>query len=227
MSDIVKIEENVADQFNSYLHNQYNKLLCCDYFYKLGNRSIHSFLLSIYNFSLIIRHYTYLLSTVITKTDNDEQIKLLIISLYNYTCLNEKSNIQLFNDYISQLKNVKYKNIDDYCYNLDYYKRVSLLDPYDVACNDLSKFILENSFESCISLLIALETFIGVVNIQLNDYIKLKTNDNVITLLETIYNRRVLMILLNDQLITFDKIKPSIDTVTNIFLTLFVDVQKL
>ena len=146
------------------------------YFKYIKSESINIVLLSIFNLKKILADQNLLIAINMTKIES-KHLKDLCKVLYENVCVRDID--QKFENFVLQ-----------YDMSLDYLKKNSLLIPYEVLLNELSKNIIECNWKQSIASLATTEYIFTLIFKQLNTYAKDETlkldesNDATLNLLK-------------------------------------------
>jgi hypothetical protein len=207
-------------QAESYLVEKMSILENSEYFADMGKLSVNSFLLGIYNIPILLREYTTLIATNLTKTTITQNINSIINMLYVTNCLPNRNKVENFITFLSQ-----FQRMNTYI-SEDYYKRNSVIFAIDKACNELCQITLEKSFFACLASCITIEFIIAMMNKKLNTYAKSHLIGDIFILNESDLNANIFLDMLNNGASTVEIISGVNDTI-KIFSALFSDLTKV
>lgn len=211
-------------KFSSSLQKSIEEMERSEYMIDINNQLVSTFILSIFNISSLLKDISMMLGVLLTKI-NEEQFKNVINVLYINNCKNDKSNIEIFNDYIKQLVNIT-------VYSNEYYKKNALTVPTDKICNDMCSIILDKSHLSSIASLATAHYLISYVNSKFNNYARIKitnkTSEEIIILNESNETACLLFSLLeNETDENMKEINTAIIDTSKLFLEFMSDITKI
>lgn len=153
--------------FLPFVKKECEKITDSQYFQCVEKDNIRIVLLSIYHLKKVLHDQNLLLAINMTKVEN-EQMQNLCEILHDNVCI--KNTEQNFQNFVSQFD-----------LSIDYLTKNSLLIPYDVLVNDLSKYTVDNVWAQSISSLATTEYIFSLIFAKLNKFAtndKIKLNEN-------------------------------------------------
>jgi hypothetical protein len=189
--------------FLSTVENNCDQIINSKYFKCMANDNINIVLLSIFNMKKVLNDQNLLIAVNMTKIDS-LYLKDLCEILHENICV--KDNEQKFKEFVYQFD-----------VSPDYLKKNSLLIPYDVLVNDLSKHTVDNNWVQSIASLATTEYIFMLIFKQLNKY----ATENKIRLNESPDVAIKLLELLNSQQMYTPEIEKGISETAKSFLGMF------
>jgi hypothetical protein len=208
----IQTEIQILDQINTF-----EKL---EYFLSLDKQCVSTFLLGVYNITSLLRDYTMLIATNLTKCVTTTQTNILVNILYSINCVHGRNKIENYVEYLKQFKS------DKTYISEDYYKKNSITFAVDKICNDLCKVTLDKSLYMCALSFATIECILGFLNKKFNAYAKSHVGENAFLLSESYYIASSFLELLDDT-VTNDEIIAGIADTIKIFSSFFSDLSKL
>lgn len=191
-----------------------------EYFSRLNEQYVNTFLLGMYNVSMILKEYVMLIAINLTKSTTTKQINGLISILYSMNCVQGRNKVDNYVEYLKQFQTNRTYVSEDY------YKKHSITFAIDKICNDMCKLTLDKSLHTCIISFATFESIISFLNKKLNIYAKHHMGDDAILLSESDYNVISFIDLLGDD-VTDDDINIGITDTINIFSSFFSDLSNI
>ena len=219
-----------SEQIFPFLAEKIGTLTTIPYFVELNKKQINTFLIGIYYFSNIIRHYSMLLATNLVRSENNSEIKGLSAALYKFNCEN-KNYYEYFQEFLLQFKTMQFESYVNYYVTEDYYKRIAITSHGDTLCNNLTKVVCEKPHITSIASLITMEYIFETINIKFNDYAKcINKSDSdvpIIKLPETLSSSSILSHLLDGGDDRADDIRFGILVTIEAFKIYFDELAKI
>lgn len=189
--------------FLSMVETQCEQITNSQYFKCIEKDNIRIVLLSLFHLKKVLNDQNLLIAVNMTKIDNIYLQDLCKI-LYENICI--KNTEQKFREFVYQFD-----------VSPDYLKKNSLLIPYDVLVNDLSKFTVDNLWVQSIASLATTEYIFSLLFKQLNKF----ADDNKVKLDESVDISIKLLEILNSQQMYTPEIEKGINETVKAFLSTF------
>lgn len=189
--------------FLSTVEKQCEQIKNSQYLKCIEKDNIRVVLLSIYHLKKVLNDQNLLLAVNMTKIDN-KYLQDLCKVLYNNVCI--KNTEQKFKEFVYQFD-----------VSSEYLQKNSLLIPYDVLVNDLSKYTVDNVWVQSIASLATTEYIFSLLFAQLNKF----ATENKLKLDENIDSSVKLLEILNSQQMYTTEIETGICETVKSFLSTF------
>lgn len=189
--------------FLSMLETNCKSIINSQYLKCIENDDIHVVLLSVFHLEKIINEHNLLLAVNMTKINNI-YLQDLCAVLYKNVCI--KNTEQKFKEFVYQFD-----------VSPDYLKKKSLLIPYDVLANDLSKYTVDDVWVKSIASLATTEYIFSLLFEKLNKF----SDNNKLKLDESKDSAIKLLDMLNSQQMYTSEIEKGICETVKAFLLTF------
>lgn len=189
--------------FLSMVETQCEQIINSQYLKCIEKDNIRVVLLSLFHLKKVLNDQNLLIAVNMTKIDNI-YLQDLCKVLYENVCI--KNTEQKFREFVYQFD-----------VSPDYLKKNSLLIPYDVLVNDLSKYTVDNLWVQSIASLATTEYIFSLLFKQLNKF----ANDNKVKLDESTDVAIKLLEILNSQQMYTPEIEKGIVETVKAFLSTF------